>query len=133
MSQSQEHWCAARCRRSSPVAADLPGSLQPASRPTSALALLRRLAGRYLAVAFISGRAHPFHRMSAPHPSSGKKKHININKFAGLSRDWVGAKLLNCLCVFFSGHSLWGRKTHKQSPPQGLKSAERKVQRKIQK
>ena len=25
--------------------------------------------------------------------SQGKKKHININKFAGLSRDWVGAKI----------------------------------------
>ena len=45
-----------------------------------------------------------------------RKIHININKFAGLSRDWVGATIL-ILCVFFSGHSLWGRKTHKQSPP----------------
>ena len=41
--------------------------------------------------------------------SSGKEKHININKFAGLSRDWVGAKIL-FMCFFFSGHSLWGRK-----------------------
>ena len=33
---------------------------------------------------------------------SGKEKHININKFAGLSRDWVGAKILfMCVCVFF--------------------------------
>ena len=31
----------------------------------------------------------------------GKKKHININKFAGLSRDWVGAKIL-FMCVFGS-------------------------------
>ena len=29
----------------------------------------------------------------------GKKKHININKFAGLSRDWVGAKKL-FMCFF---------------------------------
>ena len=43
----------------------------------------------------------------------GKKKHININKFAGLSRDWVGAKFL-FMC--FLDYSLWGRKTHKQSP-----------------
>ena len=45
----------------------------------------------------------------------GKKKHININKFAGLSRDWVGAKMLLmcvCVCFFFSGHSLWGTKEH---------------------
>ena len=40
----------------------------------------------------------------------GKKKHININKFPGLSRDWVGAKIL--FVCFFSGHSLWGRKKH---------------------
>ena len=39
---------------------------------------------------------------------SGKEKHININKFAGLSRDWVGAE--NLFMCFFSGHSLWGRK-----------------------
>ena len=38
----------------------------------------------------------------------GKKKHMNINKFAGLSRDWVGAKIL--LCVF-SGHSFGGENT----------------------
>ena len=30
---------------------------------------------------------------------SGKEKHININKFAGLSRDWVGAKIL-FICFF---------------------------------
>ena len=40
--------------------------------------------------------------------NQGKKKHININKFAGLSRDWVGANKF--VYVFFSGHSLWGRK-----------------------
>ena len=39
----------------------------------------------------------------------GKIEHININKFAGLSRDWVGAKIL-FMCFFSSGHSLWGRK-----------------------
>ena len=45
-----------------------------------------------------------------PCPSfpQGKKKHININKFAGLSRDWVGAKIY--FMCFISGHSLWGRK-----------------------
>ena len=34
----------------------------------------------------------------------GKKKHININKFAGLSRDWGGGGAKNvfmCVCVFF--------------------------------
>ena len=35
--------------------------------------------------------------------SSGKekKKHININKFPGLSGDWVGAKILFFMCFFF--------------------------------
>ena len=49
-----------------------------------------------------------------------RKKHININKFAGLSRDWAGAKILFmcvCVCVFFSGHSLWGRKRISKVPP----------------
>ena len=44
-----------------------------------------------------------------------KKKHININKFAGLSQDWVGAKKL-FMCFFrviFHG----GEKTHKQNSP----------------
>ena len=39
----------------------------------------------------------------------GKKKHININKFAGLSRDWVGAKKL-FMCFF--GSFLMGEKKH---------------------
>ena len=45
-----------------------------------------------------------------PHPafSQGKQKHININKFAGLCPDWVGAKIL--FMCFFSAHSLWARK-----------------------
>ena len=38
----------------------------------------------------------------------GKKKHININKFAGLSRDWVGAKIL--FMCFFLGSFLMGEK-----------------------
>ena len=38
-----------------------------------------------------------------------KKKLININKFAGLSRDWVGAKnLFMCFCFF--GSFLMGEK-----------------------
>ena len=49
---------------------------------------------------------------------SGKAKHININKFAGLSRDWVGADKL--FMFFFPGHSLWGRETHKQNSPKIL-------------
>ena len=39
----------------------------------------------------------------------GKKKHININKFAGLSRDWLGAK--NLFMCFF-GSFLMGEKKH---------------------
>ena len=46
-----------------------------------------------------------------------RKKHININKFAGLSRDWVGAK--NLFYVFFFRVIPYGReKTHKQNSPQ---------------
>ena len=41
----------------------------------------------------------------------GKKKHININKSAGLSRDWVGANNL-FMCVFFLGSFLMGEKKH---------------------
>ena len=37
------------------------------------------------------------------------------NKFAGLSRDWVGAK--NLFMCFCSGHSLWGRKHISKIPP----------------
>ena len=40
----------------------------------------------------------------------GKKKPININNFAGLSRKWVGVKLF--MCFPFS----WGkRETHRQN------------------
>ena len=56
-------------------------------------------------------------RSIQPRPplSSGKEKHININKYAGLSRDWVGAeKLFMC---FFGVIPYGGEKTHKQIPP----------------
>ena len=44
------------------------------------------------------------------HPlNQGKKKHININKFAGLPQDWVGAK--NLFMCFF-GSFLMGEKKH---------------------
>ena len=39
-----------------------------------------------------------------------RKKHININKSAGLSRDWVGAQKF--VYVFFSGPFLMGEKKH---------------------
>ena len=39
----------------------------------------------------------------------GKEKHININKFAGLSRDWAGGKIL-FMCFF--GSFLMGEKKH---------------------
>ena len=45
---------------------------------------------------------------------SGKEKHININKFAGLSRVWVGAK--NLFMCFFRVIP-YGGKTHKQNSP----------------
>ena len=46
---------------------------------------------------------------------SGKEKHININKFVGLSRDWVGAKKL--FMCFFRVIPYGGGKTHKQNSP----------------
>ena len=70
---------------------------------------------------------HPKTPILGPSPSSsfrgpqslvdqGKKKHININKFSGLSRDWVGAK--NLFMCFFRVIPYGGEKTHKQNPPQ---------------
>ena len=48
----------------------------------------------------------------------GKKRHININKFAGLSRVWVGGRnLFVCVCVF-RVFPYGGENTHKQNPPQ---------------
>ena len=54
----------------------------------------------------------------------GKKKHININKLAGLSRDWVGAKIL-FMC--FLGHSLWGRKNHINKFPPKIPGQSREI------
>ena len=46
----------------------------------------------------------------APMKIRGRKKPININNFAGLSRKWVGVKLFMCFPVS------WGkRETHKQN------------------
>ena len=45
----------------------------------------------------------------------GKKKHININTFAGLSWDWVGAKIL--FCVFLFGSFPMGEKKHINKVP----------------
>ena len=44
---------------------------------------------------------------------SGKEKHININKYAGLFRDWVGAK--NLFMCFFRVIPYGGEKAHKQN------------------
>ena len=57
--------------------------------------------------------------MQSQKPSlfSGKEKHININKFAGLSRDWVGAKKL-FMCFF--GSFLMGEKKHINKIPQKI-------------
>ena len=51
-----------------------------------------------------------FHSTPGSAHFQGKKKHININKFAGLSRDWAGAKIL-FMCFFF-GSFLMGEKKH---------------------
>ena len=61
-----------------------------------------------------SGRI--FGRKSRPKAfTQGKKKHIHINKFAGLSRDWVGAKKL--FMCFFQVIPYGREKTHKPNPP----------------
>ena len=46
----------------------------------------------------------------------GTKKHINIHKFPGSSRDWVGGKIM--VMCFFLCRSLWRRKAHKQNAPE---------------
>ena len=53
--------------------------------------------------------------------SQGKKQHMNINKFAGLSRDWVGAKKVVYVSFFIP---YGGEKTHniKQNPPKSRDS-----------
>ena len=53
--------------------------------------------------------------VAPPTKLQGKKKDININKFAGLSRDWVGAK--NSFMCFFRAIPHGGEKTHKQNSP----------------
>ena len=53
-------------------------------------------------------------KIGAPQ-NQGKKKHININKFAGLSWVWVGGKIL--LMCFFWVIPYGGEKTHKHNPP----------------
>ena len=62
-------------------------------------------------------------RVEAPTQRSdnfqGKKKHINMNKFAGLSgTGWVPN-------IFF--HSLWGEKTRKQNPPKHFPGQSREM------
>ena len=55
----------------------------------------------------------------------GKKKHININKFAGLSRVWVGAKIL--FMCFFSGSFLIGEKKHINKVPPKIPEKSREI------
>ena len=50
----------------------------------------------------------PIKRIPTKHLNQRKKKHININKFAGLSWDWVGGK--NMFMCFFGGSFLAGEK-----------------------
>ena len=51
--------------------------------------------------------------------TEGKKKHININKCAGLSQDWMGGKYL--FMSFVQVIPYGGEKTHKQNLPQKLR------------
>ena len=46
--------------------------------------------------------------------SRERRKHININKFAGLSQDWVGAKFF-LMCFFFRVIPYGGEKTPPKS------------------
>ena len=45
----------------------------------------------------------------------GMQKHINMNKFADLSQDWVGDKMLFMCFLVVIPHG--GENTHKQNPP----------------
>ena len=50
--------------------------------------------------------------------SSGKEKHMNINKFSELSQVWVGGKnLFMCFFFLFGSFLVGEKKTHKQNPP----------------
>ena len=75
----------------------------------------------------VTGQARSKHQSSLPQLAlpQGKKKHMNINKFAGLSRDWVGAK--NLFMCLFSGHSLWGKNTHTNKVPQKIPGQSREI------
>ena len=46
---------------------------------------------------------------------NGQLSAVKINKFPGLSQDCVGGEHL--FMCFFSGHSLWGRKSINKVPP----------------
>ena len=88
------------------------------------------LEGPMVHAGFLSGRLFPKHSQLQLDRVTGKfyitvivfaekEKHININKFAGLSPRLGGyQKVVYVFFFFFSGHSLWGRKTHKQNSPQ---------------
>ena len=52
----------------------------------------------------------------AREPTSGKEKGPKINKFGGLSWDWVGGKIVFVYVVFW-GHSFGGEKPHKLKSP----------------
>ena len=58
-------------------------------------------------------------------PKAQGKKRININKFAGLSRDWVGAKKL-FVCFFF-GSFLMGEKKHISKIPPNIPGQSREI------
>ena len=61
-----------------------------------------------------------YHARQGDHPhlpfclSQGKEKHTNIQKFGGLSWDWVDGNNMLMLC--FGGHSLRGRKNINKIP-----------------
>ena len=107
-------WQVARCEASSPLLAQ---TMKPEAVPRFApMQQLSRFVPSCLSAPINSAQAPCIVKGIHFH---GKEKHININKFAGLSRDWAGGKILFMCFLFFFGSFLMGeKKTHKQNCPQ---------------
>ena len=73
----------------------------------SAILLYSDLAAEFLAIRdlrFCAAKIQIDYRQTDRHPGK-EKKHINTNRFAGLSRDWVGCKIL-FRCFFGGGQAI---------------------------
>ena len=93
---------------------------------------VRSLPGKFVLLGFrrdvpgiLPGCPGPLRVLKSKFVNQGKKKHININKFAGLSRDWVGAE--NLFLCFFFGSFLMGEKKHINKIPPKIPGQSREI------